>query len=174
MDELENIRFIKEKCPNIKQIEFVNVTITRAHNENMKEILNKLDSLRIVGCDVEGDFQAVLAFYPNLKRLSISSYPGVIGDNNNWLLQKYPSLEFFEIHPHINPFIAELKTFLELNPTIHGLRISAECLWENRNSMLNAKVALDDLEILEIDFESDAFLHLLNELYDRKYYKRLS
>lgn len=174
-NDFHNFLATMPKCLAIKQIEFVNVEISRRQTEQINEILNKVEVLRINACEVEGEFhETVLALCPNLKRLSIGSYSGVIGDTNNWMLEKYPKLEYFELQPLANHAMNELKTFLESNPSIRKLRISAECLWRNRHSILNAKVALDDLEIVEIDIESDAFLHLLNALFERQFYKRLS
>lgn len=174
-DDFHNFLSKKPKCSRIKQIEFVNTEISRIHLEQIKEILAKVEFLRINACEIEGDFHhTVLALCPNMKRLSVGSYSGMIGNNNDWMLKKYPTLEYFELQPLDDHLMNELKIFLELNQNIRKLRISADCLWQNRTSMLNAKVALDELEIVEIDIESDAFLHLLNELHERKFYNRLS
>lgn len=173
--DLQSFLTVKPNCPRIKHIEFVNLDLSQAQMGRMKEIFDRVEVLKISACEIEGDFHAnILALCPNLRRLSVGSYTGEIGDDSNWLLQTYPKLDFFELQPLDYRAISELKTFLELNPTIRKLRISAQCLWKNRHSLLKAKVTLDDLEIVEIDIESDNFLHLLNELREQNFYQRLS
>lgn len=68
----------------------------------------------------------------------------------------------------------EMVTFFQRNPNLQTSSTDSYSLWENRHSFLNIDICLDRLAIEFIsDNLADNVITLLNELYERGFYKRL-
>lgn len=81
-------------------------------------------------------------------------------------------------------YIYNLSRFFELNPQLGSFCTSSQCLWINRNELMQINIKLDELEIKH--FYPDHYYRfpgipcymkdicdILNQLYDRGFYKKL-
>lgn len=179
--DLETFRMLELK--NLRQMELNIFHLTPEAIDCMKAILRNLEFLRLDSPEeFEGSFNEMIHnFCPNLKRLSLNSEvdddePDLIGIDDNWLLQNYPTLEHFELEAKNGYCIDNMATFFVLNPNIRYFSTTADYLWKNRNSFLKANIAFEDLTIkfwYNPTLDLMEFSHLLNELHRRNFFKRL-
>ena len=150
-------------------MEFSYVDFNRLNFELIKNLFTKLEILELRRCIFDGErFGALIESCINLKRLTLEC--------PDLPVRKHPTLEHLEFHRYLALENVELKTFLEQSPNLRSLEINANHLWEIRVSILNANVELNDLTIcwnFYLRLDADAFVVLLNELYRRRFYKRL-
>lgn len=151
----------------------------------LRDMLAGVESVKLGRGQVAGEFyEDFLKHCKNLKFLSISNIYGnsLIGTGNEWLLRQYPSLERIELkEAHIiynlgfSMEIGPIGMFFELNPNIQTLSISAQLLKHCTNSLNGANIKLDHL-IVYCNYPHDIqqVFHLLNELYQHGFYRRLS
>lgn len=95
-----------------------------------------------------------------------------IGNGNDWLLRKYPTLEHLEINALFE--IPEIGTFLGLNPNIRKLSIIYAFMVRHADLFMTSKAKLDEL-VLYIHEGCSLFVAFdsLQTLYQRDFYKRL-
>lgn len=174
----------QSKFRRLREIGFFHCQITAAKMECIAGILNKVESLHLNRCDIDGNlFETIISFCPNLKRLCIASDAISFfknGTQNDWLLRTYPKLEYFGlvVHGEINEQtkFPELIAFLEHNSNIQTLFVSPNILWVNRESIFNSSIKLDELAVFVDRTENVnfcAFLNLLKELDERGFFKQL-
>lgn len=188
-DGLEQFEYFNRRCKDsIKEIQFKDVKLNEAKIDLIKEILNKVEVIKLIVCQFDEDFyQGFLRFVPNLKHLSIEQEPSflidrskgpIIGNNNRWLLEKYPNLEHFEWigRDVLKIRIGELKTLFLNNSSIQHLSIDAKLFLRHRLWIMRSQIKLHDLTIIEndgLECGSERFLKILNKTYSRGFYKRL-
>lgn len=179
-DDIHSFRYIQRNCQQLRQIEFANIKLTKPKMECIAKILSKIEFLRIDCCEIDGSFhENVLVFCKNLKRLSIIGLPyqsTIIGSDNDWLRKRYPSLHWLELLRFHAQKLDELIIFLKENSNIKKCSIPMNYVWMNKEAIMDANVKLDKLAVL-IYFVTNIKLisvcHLLNQLYDRGFYKSL-
>lgn len=170
------LRYIEAKCISVQVITFNRTEeLQEMKFDGLKNILTKVK--KFTACDCVLDFNhdrithdiydCCLKYCSNLKSLSIvSKYY-----RNNWLQQIYPKLEELFI---FGCRVDEMKTILELNPSIKKLRTNARSLRKNIELFMTTKATLDELGIIFfISEEFESLLPSLIELYSRNFYKRL-
>lgn len=162
------------RLQSLAQIRFYDHAITKAKVECMKMILGQVDSIELLECKIESDFyETFLVVCPKLKRLCVDGST-IIGTQYDWLLRKYPSLEHFQLLTSIGLEVNELATFFRLNSGIKRFSTGANFFWVNQ---LSIKATNLKLNILAIKYDVRVHLaplcHLLNELYDMGFYKKL-
>lgn len=116
----------------------------------------------------------------NLRRLTIADCMGKFDFTN----RKYPTLEelTFRSHPEIGggPMNTNksIPMFLELNSNIRKFVTSFRDFREDQDKMMASNLRLDDLAIEHCrsmeDVEFDSMIDLLNRLYERGFYRKLS
>lgn len=143
--------------------------------DRMKEALGKVQVLNFRGCVLNEKFPEIIEMSPNLRSLIIDGCK----IEYNWLNRNYQTLEYFEFIPcgWKSEFTVEIPIFLQLNPNIRKFSTNFDCFCEIRDSLMNAiDIKLDDF-FLNINSHYAHSLAsiccLLNELYERKFYKRL-
>lgn len=97
-DDIKKYKFAAANCKSLNDIHFRNNILTAAKIDCIKEILSKIEVLKIYGGCFDGNFYTeFLIFCPNLKQLEVNKFK-IIGDSkneNDWLRQKYQKLEHF-------------------------------------------------------------------------------
>lgn len=165
----------------LNHLEFDHMKINSIQISCIEPTLKKVNALRLNVCEIEGDFyDKILSKCSQLTHLCVSSNAPeskIIGTNNDWMYKKCGKLEHFELFLFQEPEIAKFTKFLEENSKIKTFSTSIECFWANRSSLIDCKVELTDL-IIFINFDTweyfGQFWDDLNQLYERKFYKRLS
>lgn len=137
----------------LDQINLHYVSLTDEAITSMKDILNKVEVIKLYDCSVKNDFfDAFLERCVNMKGLWIEKHKvdasTVIGRNNNWMLKTYPQLEHFGLvilsqPPQIN----HLDEFFEKNPNIRSCFVNSKLFYENRNIFLRENRKFDMLII---------------------------
>lgn len=171
----------------LKQLRIGHVKMNASDMRKIKEVLGRLEHLHLDDCNLKGSLhENMLVFCPKLKHLGVFSYPGpsaIVGNGNDWLLQKYTTLESFELT--LGSFyrkrkfkIDELKTFLEQHSSIHTLTTTPHTLYDNRGSLLSANVQFNELIIRNHIGEHidniEMCMPFFTELHERGFYKRLA
>lgn len=163
---------------SLKQLNLVRVNFTLKAAECWKEILFKIEVLELIDCNVIGEFGKFLKMCPKLKRLSLRNRDRnvIIGIGNQWLLRPHPTLDYLKLIHKEGVKIHELTTFFMRNRKIRNFATSGNCLWDNRNVIMDARPKFDQLTI-DVDNWTKrnikAFCKLLNELHENGIYKRL-
>lgn len=166
-DELDE-NFVSN-CKALKHVRFVDSSLNLRFIELLKPILSNLITFDIHDCVVDGDiYENCIKHCVKLKNLKIHS-----DFHRECLLQKYPTLK----HIHITtkkPFENdELNTFFKLNPSVRHLTTDGDSIWDNQRSLIESNIKLDDLTIDNVSGMKDEFYDILNDLYQRDFYKRL-
>lgn len=127
--DLQSFRNLLE-LKNLRQLELNIFCLDPKAIDLMKDILSKIEFLRLDSPEeIEGSFnEMILTLCPNLKRLSLNAEveddePVLIGTDDDWLLQKYATLEHFELEAKEGYCIDNIATFFELNPNIRYFSI---------------------------------------------------
>lgn len=169
---------LPSKSHRQRQIQLKRIKINDSQLRRLNGIFSKLESLRLHYFEMSGCFyKNMLAKCPNLKHLYIENQKDsiIIGRGNDWLLQKYPTIEHLDLAMRRSFQVAELKDCLELNPNIKHFSTYTMFFWGNRDVIKKTDAKLNDLAVNAIfggmDFKP--FIELLNELYERGFYKRL-
>lgn len=161
---------VHSKLHQLTQISISGILIGQSEVDGMKEILGKIETLRMFKCSLS--CHEIFAQCPNLQTLHVQN----CFTNFFWSVQKYPKLENFTYIPNLygSPSVENIVIFLELNTNIRKFATTAEFLWENRDKMKNANIKFDELIVfLSENVNTVSFCHLLNRLYGLKFYKKL-
>lgn len=170
-NDLDIFRFIKRNCgQSLKQIQLVDVTLTKLSVKKLKNHLNTVEVLEIDSCVFYVEFyNDFLKHCKNLRKLCVRRSAG----DFKWIRKSYPKLQHLELF-QIGFKIDELAIFFERN-CIRSLSIDARCLWHNEQLLMNSNVSLDDL-IIDVngsEFLIEPLCRLFNKLFVRGFYKRL-
>lgn len=181
----EPLRYIDlhaDEFTSINHIYLVCLELNAAKIRYLRKILSKVEIVQLRQCTMYGDFyEMFLKFCGNLKQIYIQDDLGDILDENGnpWLHRHYPTLEYLQLTPRYSFKINELSAFFQRNESIRCFSTSLRCLWENRDELLKCEATLDSLEILILDkyhrhmIKMHSAYSLLNQLFDRGFYKRL-
>lgn len=184
-DGLKMFCYVGTHCGNsLKHIQFMNVLLTHTELEWVTNILKTIETVAIEDCLIKRTFyERFPDVCCNLRNLYVQDSRwnrNVVKHSNKWLLHKYPKLERLGWSQSVRKDrkIGELKTFFQLNPNIIGFRTSFHCFWSNRDALVKSHLQLTDLTIEFDDWTwTPNNIHetykLLNELHQRKIYKRL-
>lgn len=168
---------------SVNHVTFLTSLLTASRIKDIKHILNRCESIYIESMQIEGDFyDSFLKVCERMKCLSISKIKSniIIGDGNQWMQRKYPTLEHIILQAvsHIN-FVTEpleFRKFFELNLNIQIFSTNFEFLWMNRHWMLGSKIKLDIFDVSGAcngSFNIDSIIDLLRQLYRQQFYNRL-
>ncbi|XP_031635735.1 uncharacterized protein LOC116348765 [Contarinia nasturtii] len=164
----------------IKQITVCSSAVDIGSIGKIEDILGNVEKLIVSGTLELESRKTLLQCCTSLKYLSCPYIRGrMVGNENEWLLQTYPTLEHLEMvdMDHSDEMsMPELKIFLELNPNVRRFStFSTLPLKLMLQSLLGSKVKLDQLDIAVncLLTEMVDCLDLLNRLYDEGVYKRL-
>lgn len=123
----ESLRTIRAKCgENIKRINFVVSSASRAFQEGLEGVFPKVETIRLDADYLDGNFRfdKFLHQFPLLKTVDVSCYDAFLR-KVSWKELKCPEFKGFvcQIKPSLMP--NALETFLQRNPTIthFGCRI---------------------------------------------------
>lgn len=115
----------------------------------------------------------MLKFCPKIKTLVIlqddQDEPALIGNGNEWMHKRYPTLEHFVCE---NVKMAEVQPLLELNPNIRTISVICAYVREHAHSLMATNIKLDELEVFVCNFDTE-LVHHLKALYERGFYQRL-
>lgn len=173
--DLNSFYYIAANCKSLKEIQFMGITLKASTMKSIKKILSQIEVIKVHNVTIECKFyEEFLQFCPNLRRLSIQKCKLKV--ESEWMLKKYPTLEYFELIEFENIKFDDLKTFFKAN--LHIKKISIDTKFITQCSELKEKlnVRLDELIIARgygdvlID---DLFLYHLINLSNIGFYKRL-
>lgn len=179
---MESCHRIKSHCTQpIKQIYLEQTTLSIAKVNCLKKVLSTVERVKLDNCKINGNFyEKFLKFCPNLKALCIRTTryynPNgdhiVMGINNDWLCEKYPTLERLEIIHIFSSKINQLKTFFVENPNIRSFAINLIFLAANLDLFETDDIKLDVLAI-RFDGKVDDLTRLIDKLNSFHVFKRL-
>lgn len=167
--EIKSFQYVESNCASVKKVIINNALGGTKVNTSIMDNL-KLVKIRDYVCANDEIISDLLKLCKNVQSLQlyVKHLP------NNWYHQRYPLLEHFELFfDGKSDKVDEVKIFLEQNPSIRCLEISAKYLFKNRHSILKTNVTLDELSIASLNPKNLETIALLNELYHRNFYKRL-
>lgn len=168
----KQLAYIEANCKSLKRIRFLDFSATITKIDLIKGVLTKLESFEIDFADFDGN---ILDFCPNLKRLKICQEE--TSGNFDWFykLNKCSKLEDFALTNYYGDIDINERFFDQI-PNIRNMEVNWQFLLRNKNVFLNANVKLENFIIFfpeENDWDKRLVCSLLNELYDRDFYKRL-
>lgn len=174
-DAMENFQFAGTNCSSwIRKIFFDVVSITEAKIECIKHILGNVEVIMLSECVIEDDIYEILfKCCPNLKRLSVVFYEGF---QDQWLSQKYSSLEYLKLAGQVTFRFSDVKGFFENNPNCRNFWIDGRYLMENRDSLMASRLKWCDLTVSMASIYAEnmnRFLVLFEELHRQGTYQRL-
>lgn len=123
-NELGPLQYIQghgNEFASINEIYFVCSGIEPSTVESLKEILPKIEVVRVRQCNIVGDFyDKLLKFCGNLKEIYVQDDVGdIVKERKNpWLQREYPSLEIFQLTARNSFKVNDLNSFFERNPSI--------------------------------------------------------
>lgn len=179
---IQYVRNMQPKLHRLKELRLECADLSKI-SLDLPEILPKLEFLTIEDCTLIGNLQDFLILCQNLKRLILTQgnirNSIIIGNSNDWMHQKYPMLENFELDTsdfllEVNKtnYISELRIFLENNSNIQKLTIREENIRRYKDVWISSEIHLDELT-LQITSDSGELCEILNELHEHGFYKRL-
>lgn len=141
--------------------------------ETIKELLSRVEKITIFKWQTNFDFYKVfLKHCNNVKCLTMYISDRMIVTSSEWLRHQYPSLEYVFFDIIVKDEINEFTRFFQLNPNIRSLSIDIESLEWIGSDLVSAGITFDRLyaqnELLDVNG-----LDLLQNLYDKGFYKRL-
>lgn len=175
----EDIEFVKNNCYSLENVAFY-CDLKAFQTKSMKNILEKLVTVEM-DCDLFCDFHDFfLEFCPNLKHLTIGGRQKgniLIGTTNKWLLNEYPTIEYFELDYRQcdGSQIDEIKIFFEKNPNIRTFATDLHFLRTNKSVFMEFRTKFDVLSITNYSslLNYDELHNLLIEFRKIGFYKRL-
>lgn len=129
---------IQSKLHQLKQMELHDLDFTRFDNVLgiTHKIWKTLEVLQFVRCDISDRFQNIIgARCVKLRHLKVEKCNG----KRDWFHRKYPLLESLKTISRYTDYITK---FLQLNPNVRKLGISAELLLEQRNEIMATNIQL--------------------------------
>lgn len=190
-DQLKAYQFVGENCTSSIKYFRVYGALPDGGFELLKELLKTVEVFEFNECFIEGEFfENCLKYCQNIKTLSVTRSDRIrdksiiIGSGNEWLLQKFPKLQNFELTESYKLKTNELKVFFEQNPNIKNFSTDSRTLWENRSSFMDSNAKLEKLTVDVYQTKTfdlndhpismiDCIYYLLYELYKRDFYRRL-
>lgn len=173
-------RLIGEKCKSLRHIRLIG-SLLDDRIEHLKGILKHVETVDVVECPNREEFyQFFLLHCANVKSLSIQrsskirNAAVIVGCDNDWMHRTYSELKHVELLDMYELRRDELTTFFRRNPQIRSFSTDSYSLYENRGTFLTADIQFDRLAI---EFTTECIatetIQLLNELYERGFFKRL-
>lgn len=170
-----------DEFTSLNEIHLKNLSLNEAAVHCLRHLLPKIEILRLVQMSIDGNFyDKFLILCPKLKEIHVQHdfrFSILSPTENPWLLKQFPLLEKCQLISRDVFKINELCTFFETNQGIHTFSTKSDLLWENRDELLKCSAQLNRLEILDGYFnqvtEFPAICSLLNQLYDKGFYKQL-
>lgn len=172
---------IEIKYGRLKKLNFTITNLSELNIDFKEKIFKNVEYLNLNNCDVDGSFHKTVLcpkICPKIKRIyflqdqnEFRGITNVIGSSNDWLHQKYPTLEHFEIYTYgerLRP--DELPSFLELNPNIRKASISSNLIEMFSHAFLKSSAKLDCLAVRLI---YKVNVDLYKQLYDRGFFSEL-
>ncbi|XP_031635389.1 uncharacterized protein LOC116348506 [Contarinia nasturtii] len=145
-----------------KVLHLYNIGIIRGYDEHTdREVWRDLHDSVLRHCVNLKKFVMVSRFIPKVS--------------SKWLHQKYPTLEYLQLKLNFTNDIEmnKLMNFLQSNPNIRALSIDLCRSNDFFDAALKSSVQLDELTIDNYN-PHEVPVSLLNQLYDRGFYKRLN
>lgn len=168
-------------------MEFYECNLNNVAITSIENLLARLEILHIADTQFSCDsYETVLNLCVNLKEISVMCFCKTDPtDKHNWLLRKYPKMEYLEFIGGKMCQINELNDFFTQNSNVRTFSTNQQVIWANRNIFLNSQINLDVLDVLyENDYifmelaadacnRSKRNVDLLNKLHEQGFYKRL-
>lgn len=179
---VQALNYLQMNCTaftSLNQIFFVCQSLSEEKVEYFKELLPKMECIRIRNSWIKCDFyENYLKLCTNLKRLSLRSYiERPTQTCGLWLQQSYPKLEHLEMIPFFSSTVNLLNAFFQRNTNIRSFAARLRDIWINIDEFINSTIKLDTLEIKDIrDSEQltmEVICKMLNQLHERGFYKKL-
>lgn len=169
---------------SLDHLNLIRIELNPSIINRIQNLLPNLKILHIKYCPLHCDFyDTFLRFCSKLKRLHITSNDEDIikSSDNKWLHRTYPSLQHMELYPkqRLRFDVNELIQFFELNRNVRNFSTSYRFLWEHQFEFVESRIQLDFLEVkIFREFGNEPFIMesmfgILNQLYDRGFYKHL-
>lgn len=195
-DGLKSINYFElnaDKFTSLTELCFDHMALSQEKINLIKPVLARIQILRVNDCRFEGDFYTnFLQFCTNLKRLhmtdvdfktlrfKVENFVYIVSYTHeenacDWLFQKYPMLEHFELLPR-NGKVCEIQTFFEQNPNVRSFSTNLKFLNANLNALMKSDTRLDCLIINKSRKTSRNLAKLyngLNQLYKRGFFEKL-
>lgn len=183
-EQMNKYARLATKFKSIKQLR-LNLNSRRIDSRSA-EMLQRCEEIELVkhGDTFSGDlYEDVLKFCTNLKHLKvILTGLGKLNKKDfDWLFHEYSNLESIDLSEvgvaKVSP--KRVKTFFALNKGIRKVSITAEFLLYHQQFLLDSDLKLSELSVTCLRFilaggSPDHLIDLLNELYERGCYERLS
>lgn len=183
--DIEIFHFLAKNCTKLlNKIQFgqklARKKISRGFGVIVKDHLKDVSSIEFLGCRIDGELHhLILKFCENLKSLSIRIYADegdFIGDDDNWLLEKYYALEHLALVKGASK-IPQLEKFFDRNQKIKSFTTTAPILQLHRKVLERDSVNLNDFGI-ELSLSDKDRLkqcrRILNHLHGLGRFKRLN
>lgn len=188
----DTLKSFAQFAPEFKSIKELKLDLNGGRIDCLKEILPKCEKIFItIYPDMFADglydvYDDILQFCPNLTHLRVdvkSMSESTFEMDNKWMRHKYPELEYLDLYPSslVKPSIEMVKTFFGRNQGIRRFRTNSACLWDIRHWIFGTEIKLDELSVkflhlksIDDQLKEQFTIDLLNVLYDRGFYRRLS
>lgn len=194
MAPLQYIQLHSDEFESIHHIYLVCVPLNEVRIKCIEKLLGRVEFVQLKNCSVDDNadfYEIFLKFCSNLKQLYVQE------DNfsrnrtrqyqsqySTWLLQRYSHLEYLEFVPKFSSTLKDISAFFDQNPNVRSFSTSLTSIWKMRNEFLNCNAELDQLEVKVVrgarnNFENQdeimaSVCVLLNQLYERQFFKRLN
>lgn len=175
--------FLLNRFQSLNEIEFYRGKLSSV--DCVKDVLPNLETLKFIHCELDSDVhEKFLQFCVKLKRLYVRDCNSggkqrkfFIGTSNNWLNNKYSTLEHLEVNSRSK--VDGVIHFLTINPNIHTFSTTIEFLIANKDAIAISNIKLDVLSILHAFTNIDEkifkkFVRQLIELQKRSFFKKLN
>lgn len=173
---------IATKFKSIKQLR-LDLISCRIDCSNLAEILQRCEEIELIkylGIFIGDLYENVLKFCINLKHLKVIM-DGPSENDFDWLLHEYLNLESIDLSQSgpLKLSAKQIKTFFALNKGIRKMSINAECLLDHQQLLLGSDLKLSEISVECFNFIlsrglPELLIELLNKLYERGFYERLS
>lgn len=170
--EFDHLQYIELNCSSIKKVMVIDrfKELTTSSINALKKTLAKVEYVDFHDNGNNPICESLIELCTNMKSLRLS-YTNL---SNNWFHQKHPFLEHIAF-PHGSNDDVDLKSFLELNPSINSLQIDAELMIKRGESLMTTNATLNELSVVCHYFGNlETLIILLNDLHHRGFYKCLS
>lgn len=184
---LDAYRHVEAHCrPPIRRVYFESTRLSTENINHIKNILRKTEYVKISNSTIiagNGLYEFFFKFCTNMKKLLIRPnikrnpimFPTLIGPDNGWLTQKYPTLEHLQIACRCGPQLQILRTFFEQNPNVRRFSSYSGFLLWNWDTFFSPHIVLDTL-VIDYNGEDNnlnVFCKKINQLYERGAYQKL-
>lgn len=173
---IEDFQFAGAHCNGgtVKEIYFDLFALNATKIDCIKGVLANVESVLLTDCIIPGDFYEIfLKLCPKLRRLSMFCYEGF---QNQWLFQKYPTLEYLKLAGQVSFQFDDIKLFFTNNSNVQHFAIDGQYLFANRQPIIDAQINWYDLVVsLESNYTENMseYSTLFMELHKAGVYQRL-